>query len=358
MMPKRKTLLYRTLPFLVFGLLAFILYLVFFVNIGEMVATLKQTSLPIYSVALVATLIEVGLFSLAWRYFLKPLSATLSFKRAFLYTWASSFIDLLIPAESVSGEISRIYFVTHDGVEAGKAVASVVTQRILGTFLIVGTLVSGALYLLIFQIPFPSLVQSLIYFVVAAATVFLCLISIVWFKENWTLNLIDKIIVSVERVTRGRWNLNAWRDQARKDTRTFYESIRSFSANPKKLIAPIAFSALSWFFSILVYYLVFAALGHATLNWAILIVVYSLVVALKAIPVGIPWEFGVTEIAMTTLFAAFLGPAWLAIGAAATILIRIVSDLFRFVVGFGAIQWIGIKSLAESETPVGQQNET
>jgi uncharacterized protein (TIRG00374 family) len=355
MMPKRKTLLYRTLPFLVFGLLAFILYLVFFVNIGEMVATLKQTSLPIYSVALFATLIEVGLFSLAWRYFLKPLSASVSFKRAFLYTWASSFIDLLIPAESVSGEISRIYFVTRDGVEPGKAVASVVTQRILGTFLIVGTLVSGALYLLIFKVPFPSLIQSLIYFVVAAAAVFLCLISIIWFKENWTLSWIDKIIVFVERITHGRWNLDVWRDTIKKDTRIFYESIRSFGANPKKLIVPIAFSTLSWFFSILVYYIVFASLGYV-LNWAILIVVYALVVALKAIPVGVPWEFGVTEIAMTTLFAAFLGPAWLAIGAAATILIRIVTDLFRFVVGFGAIQWIGIKSLGESENPVRQKN--
>jgi len=356
MMPKRKTLLYRTLPFLIIGLLAFVLYLVFFVDINKMIATIEQTSLPIYLISVVATVLEVGLFSSAWHYFLKPLSATLPFKKAFMYVWASSFIDLLIPAESVSGEISRVYFITHDGVDTGKAVASVVTQRILGTFLIIGTLISGALYLLIFQIPFPSLIQSLIYFVIAAATIFLCLISVVWFKENWTQNLIDKIIVFVERVTRGRWNLNAWRDKARKDTRTFYESIRSFGANPKKLILPILFSILSWFFSILVYYLVFAAIGYV-LNWAILIIVYSLVVALKSIPVGIPWEFGVTEIAMTTLFGAFLGPEWLPIGAAATILIRIVTDLFRFVVGFGAIQWIGIKMVVESENIGEHQKE-
>ena len=357
MMPKRKTLLYRTVPFLIIGLLAFVLYLVFFVNIDEMIVTIEQTNVPIYLISAVATVLEVGLFSSAWHYFLKPLSATLPFKRAFMYVWASSFIDLLIPAESVSGEISRIYFITHDGVDTGKAVASVVTQRILGTFLIIGTLISGALYLLIFQIPFPSLVQSLIYFVIAVSAIFLCLVSVVWFKENWTQNLIDKIIVFIERVTRGRWNLNAWRDKARKDTRIFYESIRSFGANPKKLVFPILFSTLSWFFSILVYYLVFAAIGYYDLNWAILIVVYSLVVALKSIPIGIPWEFGVTEIAMTTLFGAFLGPQWLPISAAATILIRIVTDFFRFVVGFGAFQWIGIKTLTESETLVEQKNE-
>jgi len=358
MIPKRKTLLYRTVPFLLIGLLAFVLYLVFFVNIDEMMATMKQTNVPIYLISVVATVAEVGLFSSAWHYFLKPLSATLPFKKAFMYVWASSFIDLLIPAESVSGEVSRIYFITHDGVDTGKAVASVVTQRILGTFLIVGTLAIGALYLLIFQIPIsnPSLIQNLIFFVVGAAAIFLCLISVVCFKENWTQNLIDKIIVFVERITRGRWSLNAWRDKVRKDTGVFYDSLRSFGANPEKLILPVVFSILSWFFSILVYYLVFAAIGYV-LNWAILIVVYSLVIALKSIPVGIPWEFGVTEIAMTTLFAAFLGLEWLPISAAATILIRIVTDLFRFVVGFGAFQWIGIKTLTESETLVEQKNE-
>jgi hypothetical protein len=356
MMPKRKTLLYRTVPFLLLGLLAFVLYLVFFVNIDEMIATIKQTSLPIYLISVVATMAEMGLFSLAWHYFLKPLSATLPFKKAFLYTWASSFIDLLIPAESISGEISRIYFISRDGVDAGKAVASVVTQRILGTFLIVGTLAIGALYLLIFQIPISNrtLIQNLILFVLVAAAIFLCLISVVCFKENWTQNMIDKIIVFVERITRGRWNLNAWRDKVRKDTRTFYESLGSFGANPGKLVLPIGFSILSWFFSILVYYLVFAAIGYI-LDWAILIVVYSLVIALKSIPVGIPWEVGVTEIAMTTLFGAFGVP--LSISAAATVLIRIVSDGFRFVVGFGAVQWIGIKTLMESETLAGQKNE-
>jgi uncharacterized protein (TIRG00374 family) len=356
MMPKRKTLLYRTVPFLIFGLLAFVLYLVFFVNIDEMIATIAQTNLSIYLVSIVATVAQMGLFSLAWHYFLKPLSATVPFKKAFMYVWASSFIDLLVPAESVSGEISRIYFIARDGVDAGKAVASVVTQRILGTFLIIGTLTIGSLYLLMFQISLPPLIQSLILFVVAAAVIFLCLISVLCFKENWTQNLIDKIIVFVERITRGRWNLYAWRDKVRKDTRAFYDSLRSFGANPEKLILPIVFSILSWFFSILVYYLVFAAIGYV-LNWAILIVVYSLVIALKSIPVGVPWEFGVTEIAMTTLFVAFLGQEWFPISAAATILIRIVTDLFRFIIGFGAIQWVGIKILTESETPVGQKNK-
>jgi len=62
-----------------------------------------------------------------------------------------------------------------------------------------------------------------------------------------------------------------------------------------------------------------------------------------------------TEIAMTTLFMAFSVP--LHISAAATVLIRIVTVWFRLVIGFGAIQWVGVKTLMESETLVGQKKE-
>jgi len=354
MMLKRKKLLSRTIPFLLLGLLAFILYLIFFVNIGEMIGMIKQTSLPIYLFSVVATVVEIFFFTSAWYYFLKPLSAAVSFKKAFIYSWASNFIDLIVPAESVSGEISRVYFITRDGIDAGKAAASVVTQRILGALITIGALTVGALYRVIFQNPFPSLIQSLILFVVAISVIFLSFILILCFKENWTQKIIDMIITLIERVSHGRWGLDAWRDKARKDTRAFYESLRSFSANPEKLILPIGFSILSWFFGVLVYYLVFAAIGY-TLDWVILIVVYSLVLSLKSVPVGLPAEVGVTEIAMTALFGAFSVPLY--ISAAATVLIRIITVWFRFVVGFGAFQWVGVKTLIENETVARQKNE-
>jgi len=354
MVMKRKSLLTRTIPFIIIGLLAFVLYLIFFVNVGEMIAIIKQTNLPIYSLSVVATVAEMAFFALAWHHFLIPLSAELSFKKAFLYSWVGNFIDLLVPAESVSGEISRIYFITHDGVDAGKAVASVVTQRVLGIFFIVFPLIVGAIHLLIQRIPFPNLIQSLILLVVASAAIFLSLVFILFFKENWTQSIIDKIMVLAERLSRGRWNLGAWREKAKEATRAFYESLRSFRINPTKLIPPIGFSLISWFFGVLVYYLVFASIGYM-LDWAILVIVYSLVVALKSIPVGVPAEVGITEIAMTTLFGAFSVPLY--VSAAATVLIRIVTVWFRFIIGFGAIQWVGMEILLENEIFAKPKNE-
>lgn len=343
----KRNLWRRTIPFLALGLLAFILYLFFFVNLSDMMTMIKQTNLAIYSLTLGVAIVEVYFFALAWQYYLAPLSARISFRKIFAYTWVSNFVDLLVPAESVSGEITRIYFLTRDGIDAGKAVASILIQRIFGTIFIASALLIGALNLWIWHVPFPSLIQSLMLLVIFTTAIFLSIIIALCLKESWTQKLVDKTISFIERVTRKRWNLDSWRNEAKKGVKAFYESIRAFATKPKRLLLPVSFSIISWVLGIFIYYLVFSAIGY-TLDWTILIIVYSLVVTIKSIPIGVPAEVGVTEIAMTTLFGAFLGPGWLPIGAAATILIRIVTVWFRFVIGFCAFQWIGVKSLLEN----------
>lgn len=352
MVLKRKSLLSKTIPFLLLGLLVFVLYLVFFVNIDEMVATIAQTILPIYLLSIIATVAETVFFAFAWHYFLKPLSAAVSFMRAFIYSWVSNFVDLLIPAESVSGEICRIYFITRDGVDPGKAVASVVTQRVVNMLLTILAITASAIHLLILHISFSSLVQSLIILVIASGSIFLSITLVLCSKENWMQKIIDTTISIIERVSRNRWNLEVWREKARKGVRAFYDSLKIFRKNPKKLVLPVGFSLLSWFSSILVYYLVFAAIGYA-LDWTILVMVYSLVVALKSIPIGVPTEVGVAEIAMTTLFIAFNVPPY--VSGAATILIRIVTVWFRLIIGFGAVQWVGAKTILNSEPFIGEE---
>jgi len=352
MILERKTLSKRTIPFTIIGLLAFALYIIFFVNINEMIENIRQTNITIFLVSVAVSLFEMAFFVLAWHYYLKPLSVTVSFKKTFAYSYASVFIDLLIPAESVSGEIVRIYFITHDGVDAGKAVASVVTQRIFNTLITVSALVIGTLNLLIWHFPFPILIQSLILLVTVATAIVLLFIIVLCFKESWTQKAIAKIIDVIERISRRRWNLDVWRHEARRGISAFHDSMRAFRASPEKLILPIGFSILSWFFGISIYYLIFTAMGY-TLDWTTLVIVYCLIIALKSVPVGVPAEVGVTEIAMTVLFGAFGVP--LNISAAATVLIRIVTAWFRFIIGFVAIQWIGIKTILHNKTPTQQK---
>jgi uncharacterized membrane protein YbhN (UPF0104 family) len=75
-------------------------------------------------------------------------------------------------------------------------------------------------------------------------------------------------------------------------------------------------------------------------------VVYSLLLAIKSIPIGIPAEVGIPEIFMITSFILFGIPE--GISAAATILTRMITVWLRFLVGFIAVQWLGLRGLIGS----------
>jgi uncharacterized protein (TIRG00374 family) len=344
---QRKTILTRTIPFVIIGLVAFIVYLLFFVNVNEMISILGRTDLGVFLLATAATVLELVFFGLTWQFFLRPLAANVPFKKILIYTWFSNFIDLIIPAESVSGEISRVVCVMRDGVDSGKAAASVVTQRILGICIVAGTLAIGAFSMIAMQIPLPSMVQSLTYFIISFAAFFLLLAMLIFAKEKWAHKIAEKVVGFAGWISRGRLKTKELKEKASRVVGVFYESLRVFRANPSRFIPPLTLAIATWFFAILGYYLAFAAVGYS-MDWIVVIVGYSLVVGIKAIPVGVPAEIGVTEIALTVIFGAFGVPLY--ISAAAVVLIRIMTVWFRLIIGFITFQFVGIKTMIEVES--------
>ena len=87
---------------------------------------------------------------------------------------------------------------------------------------------------------------------------------------------------------------------------------------------------------------VFRSLGiHVPFD--IILVVYSLSMSMQTIPLGIPAEVGFAEIVMTSLYT-LLGVAP-TISAAATILVRSLTVWLRLLIGYGVVQWLGVKIL-------------
>jgi uncharacterized membrane protein YbhN (UPF0104 family) len=74
----------------------------------------------------------------------------------------------------------------------------------------------------------------------------------------------------------------------------------------------------------------------------LIFIVSSIVVAVKSVPIGVPFEVGLPEITMTTLFASMGVPAGIA--ATATILSRIITLWLRFGIGFAAEQWVELRT--------------
>ena len=131
----------RTVPFLLAGILVFVAYIYFFVGINELVAIIRGVNLLYYGIAVAVLVLTMLVNAMTWQYFLRPLAVKVPLRKTFLFTWIGVFVDLLVPAESISGDASKVYLMTKEsGENAGKVVASIVSHRILAMVISLGSL--------------------------------------------------------------------------------------------------------------------------------------------------------------------------------------------------------------------------
>jgi len=342
---------WKTLILIPIGLAAFLAYIyIFRVDIQDIVAHSKGINLGFYALATLAAVFDTLFFTFAWHSLLRFLKVRVSLFKSFLFVWIGIFVDGLIPAESVSGEVAKVYLVNkeHDGA-AGAATASVVAQRLIGMSLNVTTLLVGA-SLLLFESLLSGMMLALILFLVAVTFISLALILLLCVKQNWTFRLVGAVTGFVERISRGHWKLTRLKVELVEVTRSFHSAMRDYAHAPKTLLTAFVFSATSWAFSLIVFYLTFLAIPNAKISWSAILVTSAIFVAVKSIPVGVPFEVGLPEIALSSLLMIFGVPR--EISFTATILIRLPTFWLRFFIGFGAQQWLGIKAFVLSKRPV------
>ena len=337
----RKTIL---LP--IVGLAAFFLYVYLFqVDISDIIATAQRADPMIYLAAILLSVVEVFFFALSWRSLIDFLQVKVSIVKSYLYVWYGIFIDTIIPAESISGEVSRVYLVTREqSGTSGKVVASLVTHRLMGMSLNIATLILG-IGILLTEREVSALIFNLILSFLFATTFFLILLLLLCFKKEWTLRIIDGLIRLIQLIGRGKWKLEKTREQAKKAATMFHDSMKEFRRTPKTLSISLFFLIISWIFSLSIPYLVFIALRFPV-QWSIILLTSPIVLAIKSIPIGVPFEVGLPEITMTTLYTLLAIPP--EVGATATILIRIVTLWLRFSIGFIAQQWLELKPIVKN----------
>jgi uncharacterized protein (TIRG00374 family) len=359
MIPERRKLIRRFLPFLLIGLLLIVCYLYFFVDIKEMITLLRRVNPLYYSLAVIALLLDTLFFSLTWHYFLAPLSIKVPFRKTFLFVLVATFVDLLVPAESVSGDISKAYLMSKETGETerntGKIAASLVSHRILNTLVVLSSLLISCLFFFVLKYELPeepvlgmSVSNWLILVTLGTAVTFFFLFALA-LKEEITQKMLDLLFKLAAFISRGRWQLTGLKTKVQKALNAFHYAIKVFGRHPSSLAGPVVFTLMSWLSSLLISLLVFMSLGYP-IHFVIVVIVYSLSCAIQSIPLGIPAEVGLTEVIMISLYTAFLrgapGVADVgALSAAATFLIRILTVGLRLFIGFVAVQWVGVKAL-------------
>lgn len=334
----------KTIIFPLIGLATFLLYVYLFqVDISTIVETAKRANPIIYGLASALCLIEVFFFAISWRVLARTLLIELSVMKSYLLVWYSIFVDTIIPAESVSGEAVRVYMITreHGKETCGRAVASLVAHRLLGMAMNVIVLIAGMI-LLFTESQLEPLIFNLISIVAVGITFTLLLIMLLSFKEKWTLKIINGLVRIGKFLSRRKWNkqLTKMKEDAMDIAKSFHSAIKEYRHNPITIITSFSYLAVTWFFSLGIPYLVFVSLDYQV-SWSVILITSTVVLAIKSIPLGIPFEVGIPEIAMTTLYTSLGVPP--EISATATILIRLITLWLRFFIGFLAQQWLELK---------------
>jgi len=116
---------------LIAGLIAFLLYIYFYINPVEVYDILSKTNLEYYVFAFVSYFLFAFFSSLVWHRLLSNLSIIVSKRQVLLFTWAGLFFDATIPQLGWSGEVSKTYLLGRDStIDVGKIGASVVGQKL------------------------------------------------------------------------------------------------------------------------------------------------------------------------------------------------------------------------------------
>jgi uncharacterized protein (TIRG00374 family) len=119
--------------------------------------------------------------------------------------------------------------------------------------------------------------------------------------------------------------------------------MKEYRHAPKPIAVAAALTISSWVCSLIVFYLTFLSIGYTQINWSAILIISTIFAAVKSVPIGIPFEVGLPEIALSSLLILFNVP--LDISFTATILMRVLTLWLKFFIGFVAQQWIGLTTI-------------
>jgi uncharacterized protein (TIRG00374 family) len=337
----------KMLAFMIAGLIFFIFYLYFFVGFNDIIEVFRSIDPFEYSfyylASITALLVSMLFYSMSWNCLMRALSINVGLKKSLTYCWLGNFVDLIIPFETVSGEITRVYLVYKEtGSPSGKIIASVVVHRIITMFITLSGLIFASTFLIVkYNIGAETLYLLLL--IILGSLLSLGILFYLALSEEATGKIIDMPIKIITFLIRGRFDPSDLREKAYQNLMHFHSGFKFFSKNRRALAESITYSFAAWFLHLSIYFLVFYALGLRWISIKICetIVVYSVSVALQYTPIAPP--LGLVEIVMTSLYTLFKVPA--AVSGTATLLIRAITFWFQIVVGYAVAQWIGVKNL-------------
>jgi uncharacterized protein (TIRG00374 family) len=335
----------KLLAFMAIGLVAFILYLWFFVGFSGLFSLLSE--LNVYNYSLFFSLAVISLFlalifdSLIWHSLLSSLFVKVKLRKIVLYNWIGNFIELIIPSATIGGEVARIALVQKETKnDTGIAAATVLSSRIISTFIYSGGLLVSFLSLLLtHQLPIYLITPILL--VMAGTVGVIAVIFVVAFREGAVEKIVNVSMWLSGKVIKNPVRLEGLREKIHHALSSFSEVFKTLKAHPKYLIKPAIFAFAAWIFNLVVYLMIFYSLNFKGISVVDLATVYCIITTVETLTAGFP--VGAVEVPMTSPFSIYGVP--IAVAGAATTLTRLLTFWCQIIVGYTLVEWIGAKSL-------------
>ena len=340
----------RSALFMVAGLAAFVIYLYFFIGIPRILKVLDGINSVnyafYYSLALISVLASVFFWSTAWNNILRSLSVKISYRKAYLYYWVGYFSDLVVPCATICGELTRLYLVQKQtDKNYGVLAASAVTNRIVAYTIVTIGLYSGGSLIFLKPGVSPVITNVFIVFLIGV-TAYLAVLLYLAFVKHAAKNF-AAVYQKILKTLRPK-HYSPYKDlQTKQSLENYYLGFKIFREKPRLLIKPFILHLLSYFFGILVYILIFYAIGIPS-SIEFYVVVYFIATAIQ--DAAASFSVGSLEIVLTSIFVIYGLPLDKAFITA--LLVRSAGFWFPLFVGFLAVQFMGARNLIAQTPPL------
>ncbi len=317
----------------VLGFIAFIVYLWFFSDIGDVAGVLERTNLYVYGLAFICVLAGVAFDSLTWKQLLKNNGADVGFRKLFSLSWVGSFVDALIPG-GWSGDIFKTYVLIKESNVAGpKAAASIVVKNVIESLITMSFLIVGIVLL---ALNYP--VEIGILLAVGTTMVLLTLPLIIVVYVSMSVHASEKLFRwfkwTTARVKGQKGDASSgFEDKIRSSLNEFHEGIVSIKTRPRSIVKPLIFQIGAWVFDLLALTLIFASLGRF-IGFDKILITNTIVNSIQSQGVALA---GFAQMISSTIYTVLGISAVLSI--ASSLLAGFASFWFKIIIAFFAFQY-------------------
>jgi len=243
------------------GYTALLIYLFYFVGIGELISVIGRVNIGIYALAIISVVVSLTFHTLVWFQLLKSVGIKLGFRRTYVLYWVGVFVDNLVPG-GWSGDLFKAYLLSRDpNLDSGKAVASVVAKNVYEAIFNLGSMILG-LILLFLNYTFEGSLLITLGGIMLLLTLPLIILLVISFKPAGAQKILTVLVRFFTRASRGRWKLSKFRESMEKTLDDYHQGMKLLLENPRMLFKPMILSFFAWGFEVVTLLFVFASLGQ------------------------------------------------------------------------------------------------